>query len=483
MKIKREIKRQERGQIIVLLAVSLVVVMVVAALAVDGGMIYSERRFAQNAADASSLAGGGVVLYSDFDESDFTCPASSTYNGEKFSDNSNIIAKTYIAARNVAQINNVSDLPLLGYIRNGTTIQEFGDGLTSNHGVVIECNSNAKPKYIETRVKITSAVSTAFAHLIYPNDLVTTNEAVTKVQTGGNVGFGNAIISLSDTCKNTEDGGTYFAGSAIIKIQGAGTHSNSCLVGNGTASLEVVVDEDQNLNLVYEDANLNPAGAFDYNGSQEPLVIPYLDEPICGTGTPQSISVTNGETVTIDEGNYSGITITGGEVTFEPGGLFCMTGDLSITGGRSIGDGVTFFMQQDLSKPNNPKDTNVTITGNATALLAAPYDPADELFGILFFMDSENEGTIKLVGTNDSYFAGLVYAPTGFIDVGGTSSTTTYSDDICALIQYLDDTCQATTFSTQFIGWSVRIKGDGNMDILFDDSSLPNTGTNMNLVK
>ncbi|MBE0685229.1 MAG: Tad domain-containing protein, partial [Anaerolineaceae bacterium] len=52
-------KRQESGQIIVLLAVSLVVVMMVAALAVDGGMIYSERRFAQNAADASALAGGG----------------------------------------------------------------------------------------------------------------------------------------------------------------------------------------------------------------------------------------------------------------------------------------------------------------------------------------------------------------------------------------------------------------------------------------
>jgi uncharacterized membrane protein len=57
-------KEQEKGQIIILLAVSMVVVMVVAALAVDGGMIYTERRFAQNAADASGFAGGGVILNS-----------------------------------------------------------------------------------------------------------------------------------------------------------------------------------------------------------------------------------------------------------------------------------------------------------------------------------------------------------------------------------------------------------------------------------
>ena len=97
-------------------------------------------------------------------------------------------------------------------------------------------------------------------------------------------------------------------------------------------------------------------------------------------------------------------------------------------------------------------------------------------------MDSENEGIIKLIGTNESYFAGLIYAPTGFIDVGGTSSTTTYSEDQCATIEYLlENACQATTFSTQLIGWSVRIKGDGDMNILFDDTGLPRTDTNMYL--
>jgi len=483
-------KNKEKGQIIVLLAVSLVVVVIVAALAVDGGMIYSERRYAQNAADAASLAGGGKILHSGFDDpgTEFSCPANSSYSSisKKFTRSGNIIAMSYLAAKDSASTNNVNDLPYLGYIRNGVFVDEgVGHDINENHGVVIECNSTTDPYYIDTTVRITSQVSTAFAHLIYPDNLITTNEAITRVQTSQNIGYGNAIISLSETCQNTEDGGTYFAGSSIIKIKGGGTHSNSCLVGNGTASLQVIIDDDQNLNLHYDDADLNPAGAFEYNGGQEVLNIGYPDEPDCSDLEEKTaLKFTNKDTTeTIPSGIYPGIEITGiadgHQVVFEPGGLFCMTGDLSITGGDVFGNGVTFFMQQDLSNPKNPKDTNVKITADATVKLAAPYNNVSDTFGILFFMDIENEGIIKLVGTNDSYFSGLVYAPSGFIDIGGTSTTGTFTDDRCALINGVEGTCQAATFSTQFIGWSVRVKGDGNLDILFDDTGLPRTDTNM----
>src|SRR5688572_8207420 len=47
----------ERGQAIVLVALSLVVLLLFAALAVDGGRFVSERRYLQNAADAAALAG------------------------------------------------------------------------------------------------------------------------------------------------------------------------------------------------------------------------------------------------------------------------------------------------------------------------------------------------------------------------------------------------------------------------------------------
>jgi len=53
----------------------LVALLAITALAIDGGVIYSDRRYSQSAADASSLAGGGVaastmddlgVIYTEF---------------------------------------------------------------------------------------------------------------------------------------------------------------------------------------------------------------------------------------------------------------------------------------------------------------------------------------------------------------------------------------------------------------------------------
>ena len=57
--------RRERGQILVLFAGAIVVLLIVAALAFDVGMILVERRDQQNAADAAALAGARYVLTDD----------------------------------------------------------------------------------------------------------------------------------------------------------------------------------------------------------------------------------------------------------------------------------------------------------------------------------------------------------------------------------------------------------------------------------
>lgn len=48
--------RGQRGQVMVLFALMMVVLLVMLALAVDGGLLYVQRRWAQNAADAAALA-------------------------------------------------------------------------------------------------------------------------------------------------------------------------------------------------------------------------------------------------------------------------------------------------------------------------------------------------------------------------------------------------------------------------------------------
>jgi Flp pilus assembly protein TadG len=62
--IQIESKRAERGAMLVLVAVTLVVLLAVAALAIDLGMLYVARNEAQRAADAAALAGAEVFITS-----------------------------------------------------------------------------------------------------------------------------------------------------------------------------------------------------------------------------------------------------------------------------------------------------------------------------------------------------------------------------------------------------------------------------------
>jgi len=63
-------RRNRNGQVLVLVALALLVLLGIVALAVDGGNLYAERRKMQNAADAGALAGARVLCY----EADQTPP-------------------------------------------------------------------------------------------------------------------------------------------------------------------------------------------------------------------------------------------------------------------------------------------------------------------------------------------------------------------------------------------------------------------------
>jgi Flp pilus assembly protein TadG len=60
--LTRRRERRETGQVLVIFALSLVVLMAAAGLAVDIGRFYSERRFLQNAADAGALAVANALI-------------------------------------------------------------------------------------------------------------------------------------------------------------------------------------------------------------------------------------------------------------------------------------------------------------------------------------------------------------------------------------------------------------------------------------
>jgi hypothetical protein len=487
---KTDKRYKENGQIIVLLAVSLVAVMVVAALAVDGGMIYSERRFAQNAADAASIAGGGAILYTDLDNDTLTCPTNSTYNQskDKFTNNQNIVAKAYIAAKNVAVINNVPEIPFLGYIANGIVKEDYG--INNNHGILIDCDSNSTLKNIDVTVRITSQISPAFVHLIYPGAIQTTNEAVVTVEPGGKGALGNAIVSLSPDCNKGKDGGILLQDNNVkLKIKNGGAFSNSCLyVGSnqswdGIGQPPIYAEGDFNIGDADQTGNHIISWIQDQvNGNQTPLPsnFPNPTKPDCSVlseGNTTTTSVGSGKnkvtTTHYWPGTYENIKITGGPVIFEPG-LYCLSGDMEINGGPVTGIDVTFYIGD---------GGTFHMNGNASVTLVAPTDSTNQYFGILFYIEGTDNKDVLFNGNNTSYFNGMVYAPKRNITVGGSSEPLTLDEELCELIPELDGVCEAVTFTTQFIGWQVTVSGGGNIDILYNGQAADPVDSKMYLQK
>lgn len=464
----KELKKKESGQIIVLLALSLVVVMVVAALAVDGGMIYSERRFAQNAADASSLAGGGYVLnymekLNDQDKKTITS-TNLICNSSLVTD---LIDKTKERTILVANANNI-DLPYLGKILDGTPYPNDLD-MDFKHGFIIECVSG---KQIDVKVRVTSTISTAFAHLIFPGDLETTNEAVSRAKPYSNIGNGNGIVSLSEDCWTTdkETGGMEFDGlsNGKVVVKKGGIHSNSCFMISGS-NVPDSIKADTITSI--DEAQGNHTEYLDYTYPVNLLEIDDPEPPVCG-----DIQNMDKKDTSYEPGTYvGGITITG-DATFASG-IYCLQGDLSISGNGTIqGTDVMFYITK-----NGSNVSTVSISGNPNVLLSAiktPTEENDHLYGMLIYMDRENviynnDGTIKtygsinITGESGSYFAGTIYAPTATITAGGNPDLN--DPNVCKFVTGTT-ICQATTFTTQFIGYDVKIHGSAQFEILYDES-------------
>ncbi|MGB2955750.1 MAG: Tad domain-containing protein [Anaerolineales bacterium] len=418
--------RGEEGQVLAFLAIVLVVLLGFAALALDGGMLFSDRRDAQNAADSASLAGGSAAAYymrtNNINYNAFICGTSGTLSTE---------ASAEIEAINRAASND--------YV--------IDNDLSDKHGVSVNCEivdmGSYLDKHFDINTKITRDTTTNFAQLIYDGPLRNEVEAVTRVYPPAPIAFGKAIIALNESACSGNSNGVIFSGTSTTTVTGGGVWSNGCLTGNGT-SFNVTVNYG-GVGFAGSSTgtltNINPAP--EYIPSKLPDHSLIVAEPDC-SGLPNR-TVPNSGDATLEPGIYSNISWTGGALTLNPG-LYCITASqgINMNGGGVQGDGVTIFLL----------DGGVTINGNVSPVdLRAPEespDPSPAVPGILFYLANGNSNTISITGNSTSFYLGTVYAPDGDLFFSGTSGTN-------------------PTFNTQLIGNNVEVSGGATIDINFND--------------
>ncbi len=96
---------------------------------------------------------------------------------------------------------------------------------------------------------------------------------------------------------------------------------------------------------------------------------------------------------------------------------------------------------------------NAVIT--ATAPLKKP-DPSPAVPGMLIQLPVGNTNVVSVQGTSSSTFVGTIYAPSGYIQLAGTSASGSGGDDV-------------VKFYTQLIGYDVMVTGNGYLDINYDE--------------
>lgn len=402
MKLKKQTKSTESGQVLVFIVLAIIGIFGFASLALDGGLLLSERRRAQNAADSGVMAAALA----------------------KIQGNNLFTTALQMAGNNgfgtvIADCAPEGSDCLLGTGERWTV--EVSNPPRSGN---LAGNSN----YVQ--VVITSEVNTAFAHLVFSGPLQTTVAAVSRVWQEERLASGHALYAATEhDCK-----GIWFTGTGDTEIEGGNVFSNSDASAKNCNSGE----QDGGGIVTVEGGDVYVVGTFEEGGSGKvdpqptegvsPDNLRTVPRPYCSDLHDWgAVQVNAGKTVILNPGRYESITFKtpGSEVSLRPG-IYCIYGAKGFTGnGGTIsvdapkdGPGVMIYLQQ------GPFD----LGGNTVVKLQAePDELLDGLGrdwrGMLIYVDPANNSEVKITGTSDSTYEGTIFAPTSECIVLGTGDS------------------------------------------------------------
>lgn len=373
-------KKTEKGQALILIVFSIIGLIGITALAVDGGNAYVEKRRAQNAADASALSG-----------------ALARIKGYSW------VQETYITAENN------------GFDNNGDTnvVQVFSPPATGEYTGNVE--------YIQ--VVITNRVPTYFGGVIGIQQVTVTGEAISRTKTPEitEILDGNAIISLAPTSDCNNERSFWVHGESTLDISGGGIFINSnnpkcALIQNGNGSIRIDGGEIS----VVGGANIQkPKLLTPYPPKTNGIPIPYPPPffmPKVGCGSKIAEVLEDG--ITMSPGSYDEDIFPPEDVQFLESGVYCINGDFLIGGGSLEGSSVTFKMEHG----------RIKWSGSAYISLSAPN--SGDFAGLLIYAPIENKNRMVITSDENSSLKGTILMPGAEIHLNGGSSEIGYRSQI-----------------------------------------------------
>lgn len=439
--------RDEGGQTLVLVALSLTVFLGVAALAVDIGWAYREKRVVQTAADAGALAAAAQMATSPPSSgSDTPANTAAKQNGLTLGSGTgqatvtaNVLTPSTSGTLGYVQVSVVEHTPtfLMGIL--GSQFQTLNVGATAQAAYGITPSNNAcfttlspsgakVPNY--TYAEVNGGSFTSFSGVY--SDFAVTGSGKVSAPSCGIQTCGPSKSEYPDTSGNSAGAGLFTAGSGSISAKSTaapsyGTDSSGGWQNSISPSPTIESCSGDPLAKSMPTAPtpgscIDPSWMSQHNAGGNPETI--------GPGTYCNFNTENVSTLTMKPGLYivtktfstnSGSTITGSGVTIylADGVISSATDYTYVAGGATpygVGNGTTMNISADTSGTTGTYDSNGAVNGVV----------------IWDGNSSSTPDTFTFGGGASSTFSGAIYAPNTNMVIGNNSGNTAVSSDIIA---------------------------------------------------
>lgn len=378
----------ERGQVLVLVAISIPLLLGFAGFALDVGVLQVERQRLQAATDSAAIAGAAELNYGDWTTAANTA---SSLNG-------------YVNGTNVVTV----------------SVNPSGAAVPSPlYGVYA-----GQPRYLE--VILTENVPTFFIRLFHINSVAVQTRAVAGLGIAQDciyiLGGSGTTLSLNNNAKLDAPGCGIIvdsSGSPAISVVGSASLTGASVDSVGTTSTN-------NSGSITPTAVTGVAPVSDPFGYITP---PSYSAASC-TSDPLSHYSNGGSSYSVGPGSNFSNTQNGNltcytslflgsnndTVTVNPG-IYVITGELQTGSGTLLGgNGVTFYLVG---------NGQVNIVNGATLNFSAPSSGAYD--GILFYQDRSDTNAAYIEGGSSSTLNGVLYFPTAALNIGNGTTTTVYT--------------------------------------------------------
>lgn len=402
--------RSERGQALVLIILAIVGLFGFAALAVDFGRIYAERRRAQSAVDAAVLAGA----YAQSQDEDWMTAA-----------------QTVMAENDFFEVP-----PVVIFYDNPPVTGPYADPSREDYD-----------QYFQVRLE--TRVDPIFAHFVYGGPMPVQVEAVAKASPVTSISPGNAITATGiNTCPGVVFNGgmnsTVIGGNVFSNSEGTNNGSCYSAISTGGSGVITIQEGDLIVSNTYNGGATVNANIIQNAGHQS---YPAVPDPFCDD---LPIGTADSSTGVLHAGRHTSMPndFKNGDWVMEQG-MHCFYTNFEKNGGSLTTSGYGVFIVM--------KSGGISVGGNAHISLRAIYGGLDgsgykdgkgnQWSGMLIHMPPYNENGIDLSGTSNSSYMGTIYAPgprnpdtKEKCDVGGTvDSIALNSALICSTVGFAGD--------------------------------------------